>query len=100
MPAEQMGARRNRSTGTAIELLTGLVHTAWTSKRHVATLLSMDISGAFDTVVHKRLLAILEDGGLPGALVKWVSSFLAERSTTLVINGRESDKIEVRAGVP
>ncbi len=70
IPGEQMGARQGRSTSTAIELLTGLVHTAWKSKRHVATLLSIDISGAFDTVVHERLLAILEDGGLLSTLVR------------------------------
>src|SRR3979490_1348971 len=50
LPDTQMGARAGRSTEIALELLTRQVHTIWGSKRHVATLLSVDISGAFDTV--------------------------------------------------
>ena len=55
----QMGARAGRSTKTALELLTRQIHTIWGSKRHVATLLSVDISGAFDTVNPTQLLDIL-----------------------------------------
>jgi hypothetical protein len=50
LPDEQMGARPGRSVDTALELLTEQIHTVWESKDHVATLLSLDISGAFDTV--------------------------------------------------
>ena len=61
LPPSQMGARAQRSTGTALELLTSMVHTIWRGKKNqVASLLSLDISGAFDTVVHKRLVAIIK----------------------------------------
>ena len=60
LPPKQMGARAERSTGTALELLTCMVRTIWREKKgQVATLLSLDISGAFDTVVHERLVAII-----------------------------------------
>ncbi|KAI0990830.1 hypothetical protein K3495_g17357, partial [Podosphaera aphanis] len=49
LPEEQMGARPNRSTISAIELLTKQIHTIWgKDKKQVASLLSLDISGAFD----------------------------------------------------
>jgi hypothetical protein len=52
-PATQMG----RSTATALELLTQQGHTVWRSDPDlVASLLSFDISGAFDRVSHERLL--------------------------------------------
>ena len=53
-----LGNRKGRSTETALRLLTDLVRTAW---KHggAATLLSLDISGAFDSVDHGRLLANL-----------------------------------------
>jgi hypothetical protein len=51
-----MGAKPGRSVGTALELLTEQIHTVWESKNHMATLLSLDISGAFDTVHPTRLM--------------------------------------------
>src|SRR3981081_881889 len=65
LPKTQMGGRKNRSTETALELLTEQIRTIWTSKKHVATLLSIDILGAFNIVNHTRLLEILRKKGLP-----------------------------------
>jgi hypothetical protein len=64
LPDIQIGGRKGRSTETAIELLTEQIYTIWTSKKHIATLLSIDISGAFDTINHTRLLDILRRKGL------------------------------------
>jgi hypothetical protein len=53
LPPQQMGARAGRSTSTALELLTSMVRTIWREQKgQVASLISLDISGAFDTVVH------------------------------------------------
>jgi hypothetical protein len=68
----QMGARAGRSTETALEFLISQIHTIWSSKRHVATLLSLDISGAFDTVNPTRLLDILKKKRLPHWIVQWI----------------------------
>ena len=64
-----MGVRKGRSTETALELLVEQVQTVWTSNKHVASLLSLDISGAFDTVNPIRMLDTLRKKGLPGWLV-------------------------------
>jgi hypothetical protein len=95
-----MGGRRNRSTYSALELLTEQVYTVWNSGKNVASLLSLDISGAFDTVVPLRLLDVLRKKGIPGWILRWVKSFLSERQTTISISGHESDLYRVPGGAP
>ena len=85
LPDTQMGARAGRSIEIALELLTRQIHTIWSSKRHVAILLSMDILGAFDIVNPTRLLDILRKKRLPYLIIHWVWDFITNRSTTLVI---------------
>ena len=52
-----MGARRGRSTETALELLTEQIHTVrGQDNDKVATILSMDVAGAYDTVTRQRLI--------------------------------------------
>jgi hypothetical protein len=95
-----MGARTGRSTETALELLTEQVRTIWSSRKNVATLLSLDIAGAFDTVNPIRLLDILRKSNLPPWIVRWTRAFITSRSTTLVIQGHETQEFQVEAGVP
>ena len=66
----QMGGRKNKSTKTALDLLTSQVRMIWGLGRHVASLLSLDISGAFDIVNYIRLLYVLREKGLPPWLVQ------------------------------
>ena len=96
-----MGARRGRSTDTALELLTEQMHTVWgqgTDK--VATLLSMDVAEAFDTVSHERLIHDLRKRKIPIWITNWTESFLKERNTTMTINGRYTTAFRVRTGIP
>jgi hypothetical protein len=51
-----MGNRKDRSIETVLELLLEQIHTIWGSKKHVVSVLSLDISGAFDTVNYTQLL--------------------------------------------
>lgn len=71
LPEEQMGARKGRSTETAREIITDVVHTVWgIGKRNVASLLSLDMAGAFDNVSHERLLHNLRGKGVPAQIVE------------------------------
>lgn len=88
LPDNQMGKRENRSTETALELLTEQIRTVWSSKKHVASVLSLDISGAFDTVNHVRLLDNLREKQVPIWFVRTVRSFLSERTTTIVVDAK------------
>ena len=40
----------------------------------------LDCKKAFDTVTHKRLLAKLQAYGISGKILKWIESFLSNRS--------------------
>ena len=101
LPEAQMGARRNRFTETALELLTEQIHTVWGQGiDKVATLLSMDVAGAFPTVSHSRLYHNLRKRKIPEWITKWTDSFLRERCTTLAIQGRTTGAFRVRTGIP
>jgi hypothetical protein len=60
----QIGAQAERGTGTALELLTSIVQTVWKKgKDQVASLLSLNISGAFLTVNHTCLVVTIRKLG-------------------------------------
>ncbi len=65
LPDTQIGACCGQSTETVLELVTEQVCTIWKSKNHVASLLLLDIAGAFDTVNLIQLLDILQTKSLP-----------------------------------
>ena len=56
LPDSQMGNRRNRLVETALDLLIEQIHTVWREGGQVASVLSLDIAGAFNTVNHLQLL--------------------------------------------
>ena len=87
LPKTQRGARRDKSTETALELLTEQVYIVWKQGNNkVAILLSMNVAGAFDTVSHQRLIYNLQRRKIPEWITNWVSNFLKDQSTTLVIH--------------
>ena len=101
IPDTQMGGCPRKSTETALELLTEQIHTVWGQELDkVATLLSIDVAGAFDTVSHKRLLHNSKKRRIPEWMANWVGSFLSDRSTTLALNNRASAPIAMTTGIP
>jgi hypothetical protein len=99
LPKGQMGNRRGRSTELAIRVVTEAIFTAW-SYGAVASLLQLDIKGAFDTVNHTRLLHILAEKGYPIWFIRWTSSFLEERTVQLYFDGATSSQRILTTGVP
>ena len=100
LPDSQMGNRTNRSTETALEMLVEQIHTVWKTRNQVASVLSLDIAGAFDTVNHLRLLDNLRKKGIPLWFVRTVRSFLTDRTTTLLVDNEETAPRQLNAGVP
>lgn len=101
LPNFQMGARRNRSAATALELLTEQIHTVWAQDPGLmASVLSLDISGAYDHVSHKRLLHNMKVARLPGWVERFTHSFLQGRSTQLTFGGYTSPQIPTPTGIP
>jgi len=101
LPWNQMGGRKQRSTMTAIRLLTDSVQTAWRARRGcVVSMLGLDLAGAFDNVSHERLLHMLWAKGIPDWMLGFIQDFLSERTTRITFTGYTSEKIRVRAGIP
>jgi hypothetical protein len=94
-----MGNRAHRSTELAIRMVVAQVQEAWRQKA-AASLLQLDISGAFDTVNHIRLLATLRELRFPRWLVLWTKNWLTDREATLHFDGQAAQPIAIRAGVP
>jgi hypothetical protein len=99
LPDEQMGNRKHRSTELAIRLVVAQVQESWKQKA-ATSLLQLDISGAFDTVNHTRLLATLREYGFPRWLVLWIRAWLADRVAILHFDGQKTQDISVTAGIP
>lgn len=101
LPEEQMGARPHRSTVSAVGLLTEQIHTIWgKDKKRAASILSLDISGAFDNVSHERLIHNMRIKGIPQWITNFTASFLERRTTSVVLGSFRGDKITTTTGIP
>jgi len=95
----QCGSLPGLSTYDACLTLTNDVRTLQRPRLKVSSLF-LDIKAGFDNVDNKILARILREGGIPPYLVSWVSSFLGERSCTLVFQGAPGTPAPVNVGAP
>ena len=63
------------------------------------TILSFDLSKAFDRVDHKILLIKLQKF-FPSFLINWITDYLSERKQKIIFNNSSSDFANVTSGVP
>ena len=95
----QCGSLPGLSTYGAVLTLFNDVKTLQRPPLKVSSLF-LDIKGGFDNVDNSTLTRILREGGIPRYLVSWVSSFLGERSCTLVFQGAPGTPAPVNVGAP
>ncbi|KAF7532988.1 hypothetical protein G7Z17_g13581 [Cylindrodendrum hubeiense] len=95
----QAGALIKRS---AVDLIAALIHDieAALAKGLVATLVTMDIQGAFDTVLRNRLLWHLRQQGWPELLVRWVASFMTDRTARVHFQDAVTASSALECGLP
>lgn len=96
---QQFGALPGHS---ATDLAACLIHDvedawAWSCK---ASMLTLDIKGAFDAVLPGHLTQHLWDQGWPAKIVNWVSSFINSQSACLRLGDFTSQVFQVSAGLP
>ena len=96
----QSAYRSGHSTETALlKVKTDILDAM--DKQRVTCLIILDLSAAFDTVLHKLLLNWLKYWfGITGSALSWIKSYLTQRSLKVVIDDLESDPLTLTQGVP
>ena len=95
----QHGFMPGRSTTSNLAVFTNFVLNEMENGGQVDVVYT-DFEKAFDRVDHDILLRKLEMLGIHGDLLRWISSYLSNRSQAVVLGGFRSDYISVPSGVP
>ena len=97
---QQFGYKKNHSTELLLLNMMDDVFKACDNSMGVVVI-QIDLSSAFDTVDHDKLIFILEnDMHVTGTALKWFKSFLYNRSQSVKIMEAISDVLPVSYGVP
>jgi hypothetical protein len=95
----QSAYRRFHSTETALLKIKDDVCSAIGNRKAVLLLL-IDLSSAFDTIDHARLINILEAIGIHGHVLAWIESYLSDRNQTIICGDFSSPSFDLTTGVP
>lgn len=99
LPITHVGGRKLTSAEHGIHLITERIYSSWREQK-VSSMLSLDVSGAFDNVDHERLLHNMRKRGVHTRILDWLRSYLKRRVTTIRIGKTESIEYEVETGIP
>ena len=99
LPETYIGGRKLRSTEYRVHYILDRTFSAW-SKGKVVTVLLLDIAGAFDKVLYRRLLHDLKRKEIPYKIVGWIGSFLTDRTTILKTAEYTSGITTIYIGIP
>jgi ribonuclease HI/endonuclease/exonuclease/phosphatase family metal-dependent hydrolase len=99
LASQQFGALPLRS---AVDLTTCLTHDVEEALNQglTASLLTLDVKGAFDTVLPGRLVRRLREQGWPDNLIRWVASFATGRSVQVRLDGEIGPSTPIHCGLP
>ena len=95
----QFGFRQGNSTTHALNYSVNHIETALKAKKHVLGIF-IDLSKAFDTIDHNKLLYKLENYGIRGNTLQLIRSYLSNRIQYTSVLEENSEKLMVRFGVP
>ena len=95
----QHGFRRQRSCETQLITTSHDFINCLENKGQIDAIL-LDFSKAFDKVHHSSLLYKIKQYGIADNATKWIESFLIDRVQKVVIEGKESESVHVKSGVP
>ena len=95
----QFGFRKAHSTSHAINFSIDEIRKSLKNGEHVLGIF-IDLSKAFDTINHSKLLMKLSRYGIRGSALSLLTSYLADRTQYTHVLGEFSDKVHVRYGVP
>ena len=96
---KQFSFRKNHSTGHAINYSVNKIISELQQRNHVISIF-IDLSKAFDTLDHSKLITKLEHYGIRGMSLDLLKSYLTNRQQYTNVNGTESDLSNIDYGVP
>ncbi len=97
--SNQCGFCKNKSTSLAIgNVLSSLINKCNSNKKVAFALL--DLKKAFDFINHDLLLVKLKHYGIRGLPLKWITSYLHNRTQKCKVDGSFSAPKPISAGVP
>ena len=96
----QSGYKKHPSTETLLVRIVNDTLVA-SDEGSVTIVMLLDLSAAFDTVDHQKLLHILkQEIGIDGIVLKWFTSFICGRCQKVKVSNFESCEIIIKFGVP
>ena len=96
LSSKQFGFRPGHSTGVLLTILSQNWN-ATLDKGEEVCVIALDIKGSFDEVWHNGLHTKLKSKGVSGMLLRWLQSYLSERSMTVVLSGQNSEASSINA---
>ncbi|XP_075752074.1 vacuolar protein sorting-associated protein light isoform X4 [Rhipicephalus microplus] len=96
---QQHGFVANRSTSTAVSMLTQYINSAL-HENNIAIAVFLDIRKAFDAISHSILLEKMHSYGIKGNSLDFFSSYLSARKQKVVIGDIKSSYGYIKCGVP
>jgi ribonuclease HI len=99
LPPNHFGARPGKTTTDAALYLAQWIKDKW-RQGSVTSVLFLDISQAFPSVSHTRLLHNLRKRRVPENIIAWCRSFLSNRTTKLTFDDHNSEPLHASTGLP
>ena len=98
LPKTHFGGRPGHTTTDAVHYLISKIKAAW-GEGKVASVLFLDVEGAFPNAVTDRLLHNLKRRRIPAMLVGFVERLLTNRRTKLRFDDYISDYVDITNGI-
>ena len=98
LPANHFGARPGHTTTDSIHLLTKTIKDAW-HKGQVASVLFLDVKGAFPSIDIDRLIHNMRKRGIPKEYMEWMKRRLENRQTMISFDDYQTEAFKVLNGL-
>ena len=98
LPKTHFGGRPGRTTTDAVHYLVDKIKAAWREEK-VASVLFLDVEGAFPNAVTARLIHNLKKRRIPTILVNFVAQLLTSRRTRIHFDDYTSELMDITNGI-
>jgi len=95
----QYAYQHGKGSETLLADIADLINEKLNKGQHVLCLL-LDLSKAFDTLDHQKIIRSLEHSGIRGKALDWIADYLRERKMSVKIQNVLSDLKDLNSGVP